>query len=102
MSNRKGIRGRIGHNGGPPLIGQPHIPPWGKGGIGTYFAWKAARKAAWKTKSRDVMLFRLEKAEAAGVSYEKYTLELLERRRHLQPGETSSAATVGKRSGRRK
>lgn len=88
MSNRRRIHGGPGHNGGPSLDDRPHVPPWGKGGIGAYFAWKAAHRAAWKTKSRDLMLFRLQKAEAAGVSYEKYTLELLERGRHLQPGDT--------------
>ena len=33
-------------------------------------------------------LFRLEKAEALGLTYEEYTLELLERGRYLQRGDT--------------
>ena len=32
-----------GHNGGPPL---EHTPEWGDGGIGNYFYWKAAHRAA--------------------------------------------------------
>ena len=35
-------------------------------------------------------LFRLEKAEALGLTYEEYTLELLERGRYLQRGDTDA------------
>lgn len=34
--------------------------------------------------SREIMLMRLDKAERLGLTYEEYTLELLERGRHLQ------------------
>ena len=39
-----------GHNRGPPLDDE-HRPEWGDGGIGNYFYWKAAHRAAWKNPS---------------------------------------------------
>ena len=79
-------RPRRGHNLGPPLDDYEG-PPWGKGDPHRFLHWKRAHAAAWKPKSRDIALFRLEKAEAAGLTYEEYTLELLERGRHLQAGD---------------
>lgn len=72
-----------GHNGGPPLD-DDHTPEWGKGGIGNYFYWKAAHDAAWKNPSPGVVAFRIRKADRLGITYEEYTLEILERGRHLQ------------------
>jgi hypothetical protein len=71
------------HNNGPPLD-DDHVPEWGRGGIKTYFYWKKAHKAVWKNVSFDVMRFRQEKADALGLTYEEYTLELLDQGRHLQ------------------
>lgn len=71
-----------GHNGGPPL--DEHRPEWGNGGIGNYFYWKAAHRAAWKNPSPGIVAFRIKKAERLGLTYEEYTLEILERGRHLQ------------------
>jgi len=73
----------LGHNGGPPL-NEEHRPEWGEGGIGNYFYWKAAHRRAWHGASRDVVLFRMQKAERLGLTYQEYTLEILERGRHLQ------------------
>ena len=75
-------RAGLGHNGGPPLD-EPHRPEWGEGPVGTYFAWKAAHRAAWRPASRDVALSRLARAERIGLTYEEYTLEILERGRYL-------------------
>jgi hypothetical protein len=81
-----------GHNGGPPLD-EEHRPEWGSGGIGNYFYWKAAHRAAWKNPSHraawknpspGIVAFRIRKAERLGLTYEEYTLEILERGRHLQ------------------
>ena len=72
-----------GHNGGPPLD-EEHTPEWGNGGIGNYFYWKAAHRAAWKNPSPGIVAFRIRKAERLGLTYEEYTLEILERGRHLQ------------------
>ena len=38
----------------------------------------------WKDVSWDIMRFRQEKADALGLTYEEYTLELLDQGRHLQ------------------
>ena len=72
-----------GHNGGPPLEDE-HRPEWGDGGIGNYFYWKAAHRAAWHTPSPGIVMFRIRKAERLGLTYQEYTLEILERGRHLQ------------------
>ena len=71
------------HNQGPPLDDEEG-PEWGDGDIYIYYSWKNAHQRAWKPKSRDMALFRLAKAEALGLTYEEYTLELLERGRYLQ------------------
>ena len=71
-----------GHNGGPPL--DEHTPEWGSDGIGNYFYWKAAHRTAWKNPSPGIVAFRIRKAERLGLTYEEYTLEILERGRHLQ------------------
>jgi len=68
-----------GHNGGPPL--DAHTPEWGNGGIGNYFYWKAAHRAAWKNPSPGIVAFRIKKAERLGLTYEEYTLDILERGR---------------------
>ena len=83
----------IGHNGGPPLREKRHVPPWGRGGIGTYFFWKKAHRAAWRPASHDILVSRQEKAERLGLTYEEYTLEILERGVFLQ-GEDGDAIAV--------
>ncbi|MGH6713085.1 MAG: hypothetical protein ACREEK_29540 [Bradyrhizobium sp.] len=72
-----------GHNGGPPLE-EVHRPEWGDDGIGNYFYWKAAHRRAWRNPSPGITAFRIQKAERLGLTYEEYTLEILERGRHLQ------------------
>jgi hypothetical protein len=74
------------HNQGPPL--DDDGPEWGDGDAYIYFSWKRAHRRAWKPASRNMALFRLEKAEALGLTYEEYTLELLERGRYLQRTDT--------------
>jgi hypothetical protein len=83
----------LGHNQGPPLD-DDQGPEWGDGDPYIYFNWKAAHRRAWKPASRDIALFRLEKAEALGLTYEEYTLELLERGRYLQRGDTARIAAI--------
>ena len=83
------------HNGGPPLD-EAHKPEWGHGPIGNYFYWKAAHRAAWHSASRDVILFRMQRAERLGLSYEEYTLEILERGRHLQIEDAERIAQIKK------
>ena len=86
-------RPRRGHNGGPPLDDY-NGPPWGKGDPHRFLHWKRAHAAAWKPKSREIALFRLAKAEAVRLTYEEYTLELLERGRHLQVEDAGRIAEI--------
>lgn len=83
-----------GHNGGPPL--EEHRPEWGEGGIGNYFYWKAAHRRAWHGTSRGVVMFRMQRAERLGLTYEEYTLEILERGRHLQIEDVERIAAIKK------
>jgi hypothetical protein len=69
---------RIGDNGGPPL--DPEGPDDADAGW-RLFCWRKAHRAAWKTPPREIALRRLERAEALGMSYRDYTLEILERGR---------------------
>ncbi|MEI8146155.1 MAG: hypothetical protein WCH83_11890 [Alphaproteobacteria bacterium] len=92
----------LGHNGGPPLKEKPHVPPWGRGGIKTFFSWRAAHQRAWKSVPRETMIRRADKAEALGLSYEEYHLELLERGRYLQAEDVETIAAIkAKRSRKR-
>ena len=81
---------RLGHNGGPPL---EEGPPWAGGDPYIYFRWKHACRKAWRA-SHDVTLFRLRKAEKLGLTYREYTLEILERGRHLQVEDTERIAEI--------
>jgi hypothetical protein len=71
----------IGHNGGPPLDPEPEDDP----GAASWrlWCWRRAHKRAWKTPPREIALRRLERAEQLGMTYREYTLEILERGRHL-------------------
>lgn len=91
----------IGHNGGPPLVEKPHRPPWGRGGIGHFFQWKKAHRAAWRPASTDVLLQRQAKADALGLTYEEYTLEILERGIYLQSADTEAIEAIKARRSRR-
>jgi hypothetical protein len=69
-----------GHNGGPPLEEDPEelgAKLWRS------WTWRRARKKAWKTPPREIALRRLARAEELGMTYKEYTLEILERGRHL-------------------
>jgi hypothetical protein len=67
----------IGHNGGPAL--EPDDPNEGW----RLYCWRRAHKKAWKTPPREIAPRRLERAEALGMTWHDYTLEILERGRHL-------------------
>ena len=75
----------IGHNGGPD-IDEP-------ADLFVRFAWKQAHAAAWKNPGMDILRFRVARAEAAGVSYERYVSELLDTGRHLQKNDVVSDAS---------
>lgn len=81
----------IGHNGGPPL---DHVPEWGVGGPGNYFIWKAKSEAAFKSVPFETAVRRAGKAEALGLTYREYTLEILERGRYLQASDADRIAEI--------
>ncbi|OWK21542.1 hypothetical protein AJ88_17120 [Mesorhizobium amorphae CCBAU 01583] len=80
-------------NGGPPLDDYDG-PPWGKGDAYAFLAWQTAHAKAWKAPSREIMLMRLDRAERLGLTYEEYTLEILERGRYLQEEDTERIAEI--------
>ena len=89
----------MGHNGGPPL--DEHIPEWGVGGIGTYFAWRAASEAAFKKVPVETAIRRAKKAEELGLTYREYQLEILERGRFLQKDDVERIAQIKARRSQR-
>lgn len=85
------------HNGGPEL--DDHVPEWGLGGVGTYFQWRAARRAAFAV-SAGTAIRRARKAKACGVTFEEYTSYLLDTGRYLQPGDHAAIDLIRSRRGR--
>lgn len=68
----------LGHNGGPPLAEEdPGGASWRQ------WVWRRAHRRAWKTPPPEIALRRLARAEELGMTYREYTLEILERGRHL-------------------
>jgi hypothetical protein len=70
----------IGHNGGPPI--EEHAND-----AFVRWRWRKVHREAWKNPSMSILRFRVARAEAAGVSYERYVAELLDTGRHLQRGD---------------
>jgi hypothetical protein len=81
-----------GNNNGPPLDDSPR--PWGEGGIGNWFEWKAAQDAVWKNVPYDIAIMRARRAEALGLTYAEYTLEILERGRYLSAADAERIAQI--------
>ena len=81
-------------NGGPPLDDDPR--PWGSNGIGHYFEWEAARKAAFDAPWA-IAIMRARRAQALGLTYDEYTLEILERGRYLNEGDADRIAAIKRR-----
>jgi hypothetical protein len=75
----------LGHNGGPPLEDE-------QGYLWRKYRWTKAYKEAWKPPSMSVLKFRVARAEAAGLSYHDYMLELLDTGRHLQKADVDKRA----------
>ena len=63
----------LGHNNGPDLLEPTRFKEW---------CWTRARKAAFEPPDAQTGARWARKAEALGLSYEEYRLELLERGRH--------------------
>ena len=75
----------IGHNNGPD---------WDEYELYRDFCWKKAHREAWTPPSLEIGIRRAMKAEALGVTYRQYVLEILERGRYLD--ETTAAPLRGK------
>lgn len=83
-------------NGGPPLDDDPR--PWGSNGIGNYFVWSAAVERAFNDVPYDIAVMRARRAEAMGLTYREYTLEILERGRYLNAeADTERIAEIKRR-----
>lgn len=63
----------LGHNNGPDLLEPARFKEW---------CWTKARRAAFTPPDAQTAARWARKAEALGLSYEEYRLELLERGRH--------------------
>jgi hypothetical protein len=96
-------RAGIGDNGGPPLDDY-RGPPWGKGDPHLFLSWRRAWRAAWKSTPPEIALMRMERAERLGLTYEEYTLEILECGRHLSADDGARVAEIkaGRRARRRR
>ena len=94
-------RAHLGDNGGPPLDDYEG-PPWGRGDPHIYLCWKRAHDEAWKTVPPAIALMRLERAERLGLTYEEYTLEILERGRHLSEDDAERIAEIMAKRRRRR
>ena len=69
-------------------------PEWGLGGIGNYFLLEGG---ASRGLAQPVARYRRvsnPKAERLGLTYEEYTLEILERGRHLQIEDVERIAEI--------
>jgi hypothetical protein len=65
---------KLGHNGGPELEDDD---PTGRH-LFVKWAWTRAHDEAWKTPPMDILRFRVARAEAAGLTYREYMLQLLD------------------------
>ncbi len=64
----------IGHNRGPPIDDAPRVAnDW------SYYCWRRAYRAAWKTPPREIALRRLRRADELGMTYREYTAIILDR-----------------------
>ena len=64
----------IGHNNGPD---------WFVSELYIEHCWRLAHEKAWAPPTQEIGVRRARKAEALGVSYKQYVLEILERGRYL-------------------
>ena len=77
----------IGHNNGPD---------WFEYALYVAYCWKKAYAKAWTPPSQEIAVRRAKKAEALGLSYREYALEIMERGRF--PDETLATQIKNKRA----
>lgn len=87
---RWGLPAPIGHNNGPPLDNEVND-------VFVAWRWRKVHRQAWKNPSLSILKFRVARAEAAGVSYREYMLELLDTGRHLQAADAAHRGGSKKR-----
>jgi hypothetical protein len=75
----------LGHNGGPDLEPEDDDPTGRL--LFVKWAWTRAHDNAWKTPPLDILRFRVARAEAAGLTYREYMLQLLDTGRYPQAGD---------------
>jgi hypothetical protein len=76
----------IGHNGGPPI----------EEAVNDGFVrwrWRKVHREVWRNPPLSILRFRVARAQAAGVTYREYMLELLDTGRHLQAGDVAKKGT---------
>lgn len=73
----------IGHNGGP-LLDEP------VNDLFVRWRWRKCHREVWRNPPHSILIFRLSRARAAGVSYRTYMLELLDTGRHLQASDVAA------------
>ena len=76
------------HNQGPPLE-EPLADAFVR------WRWRKAHREAWKNPPLSILKLRVARAEAAGVSYREYMLELLDTGRHLQASDVAKRRDKG-------
>jgi len=64
----------LGHNNGPSVVTDARY---------IEFCWRQASREAWRPPSYDIAVMRARRATALGISYQRYTLEILERGRYI-------------------
>jgi hypothetical protein len=72
-------------------------PPWGDDDPYAYCRWKRAWRRSWRRVPAELAIRRDDRAEALGLSYEEYTLEILERGRYLQAADADRIAAIKRR-----
>jgi hypothetical protein len=82
---------RIGHNQGPPLD-EPVADAFVR------YRWRKAHAEVWKNPPLSRLKWRVQRAEAAGVSYREYMLELLDSGRHLQAADVAKSREAATRT----
>lgn len=77
----------LGHNNGPA---------WDEELLFREFCWEKAHNEAWTPPTQEIGVRRAKKAEALGLTYREYVLEIMERGRYL---DEDTAAELRKRLG---
>jgi hypothetical protein len=72
------------------LLGHNKGPTWNADARYIEFCWREAHEKAWTPPSHETGVRWARKAEALGVSYHRYVLEILERGRYLTKADVAA------------